>query len=297
MKKKILVLGIIVMLLATLVILTGCGNTEEDNSKVEGDSVKATENKKQETSNIGKTVTNYTANEQKWKVFYEDDSTGRIYLIASDLVNSKYLSNSYKNGASNWEGGYSDVRIYNYEWNDSTKVSLETQNRQDSLFMATNYQLNENYVNSKCVSTLLNTDNWKDFVDTQYADYAIGGPTIEMFVASWNKKHDEKLYANNTNEYGYYIGRKEKPTEFFTYIEDDELYFIKYNEENYATGYWIASPSANDLAPGRRIMRASYGGDLNFAYPSDATYGVRPVVVLKEGVKLTSNNDGSVTLK
>ena len=209
----------------------------------------------------------------------------------------KYLSNSYKNGASNWEGGYSDVRIYNYEWNDYTKVSLETQNRQDSLFMATNYQLNENYVNSKCVSTLLNTDNWKDFVDTQYADYAIGGPTIEMFVASWNKKHDEKLFADNTNEYGYYIGRKEKPTDFFTYIEDDELYFIKYNEENYATGYWIASPSANDLAPGRRVMRASYGGDLNFAYPSDATFGVRPVVALKEGIKLTSNSDGTVTLK
>ena len=291
MKKNLLS----ILLIGILIIgITGCDKKEEskDNS-TNNEGQKETS----KSSNYGKVVKNYTANEQEWKVFYENEENGRIYLITSGFVHSKYLANSYKNGASNWEGGYSETRIYNYEWNDSTKVNLEEQNRHDELFMATKYKLNAEYKSSRAVSTLLNTGNWTDFVDKNYAEYAIGGPTIELFAASYNSKHpDDKLYIA-TNEYGYYVGLKENPTDFFTLLTNDELYFLEYDEEATATGYWIASPSANDLSPGNRIIRASYDGNLNFSYPSDATYGVRPVVVLKEGIKIEENSDGTVSLK
>lgn len=300
MKKLVSVLMLIILLSFSLINLTGCSdsNESENNEVSEKQISNNDESVVEEKNDLGKVVTNYTANDQEWKVFYEDDETGRIYLITSDYVESKYLANSYKNGASNWEGGYSEERIYNYEWNDTDKAVLETNNREDELFMATGYELNDKYKNSRCVSTLLNTDNWKDFVDNTYADYAIGGPTIEMLVASWNKKGYKKLYADNTNEYGYYIGAKEKSEDFFWFFDEkDELYVPHDDYYKSCSGYWIASPSANSLAPGARVFTVSYSRQIGFAYPSDATYSVRPVVVLKEGTKLKTNSDGTVTIK
>lgn len=298
MKKLVSILMMIILLFFSLLTLTGCSDNIEEDVEIEKQISNKEESVGEEKTNLGKVVSNYKANNQEWKVFYEDDNNGRIYLITSDYVESKYLANSYKNGASNWEGGYSEERIYNYEWNDTDKAVLETNNRQDELFMATGYELNEKYKNSRCVSTLLNTDNWKDFVDTNYAEYAIGGPTIEMLVASWNKKGYKKLYADNTNEYGYFVGAKEKSEEFFCFFDEKDELFVPHDEYyESCSGYWLASPSANSLAPGARVLTVSYSLQLGFAYPSDPTYGVRPVVVLKEGTKLQTNSDGTVTIK
>ena len=80
-----------------------------------------------------------------------------------------------------------------------------------------NVSASTNY-NAKAVSTLLNTDSWTNFLDktdgTGKAKYAIGGPTVEMWMASWNDKYPEEndkyknfqLLCNYTDSYGYYIG-------------------------------------------------------------------------------------------
>ena len=240
----------------------------------------------------GSTVTNYNANGIEWKVFYA--TTDRIYLIASDYVHYSKLTNAYKNGASCYNT--SDYP-YSYYW-ASGGTSLETTGRQDGIFMATGYTLNGSNKNSKCVSGLLNTNNWTDFVDTNYADYAIGGPTLNMYIASWNAKGYTTLYTN-TNTNGYYVGTSANSET--TYVDmsntagyGDTLYYPHQSAYSNCYTYCLAAPSVFHTDS---IMCVSCNGSVSGygSYYNDY-FGVRPLVSLKSGVTLQENSDGTVTL-
>ena len=240
----------------------------------------------------GSTVTNYNANGIKWKVFYA--TTDKIYLIASDYVHYSKLTNAYKNGASCYNTG---TYPYSYYW-ASGGTSLETTGRQDGIFMATGYTLNSSYINSKCVSGLLNTNNWTTFVDTNYADYAIGGPTLSMYIASWNAKGYTTLYTN-TNTNGYYVGTSANPTDFSAEVSSDTagygdtLYYPHQSAYSNCTGYWLAAPTAANTTTLMSVERDGYV--LGF-YSDNYNIGVRPLVSLKSGVTLLENINGTVTL-
>ena len=45
-----------------------------------------------------------------------------------------------------------------------------------------------NNLNMKAVLILLDTEVWNDFANGIEGAEAIGGPTLEMFIASWNEK-------------------------------------------------------------------------------------------------------------
>ena len=241
----------------------------------------------------GSTVTNYNANGIKWKVFYA--TTDRIYLIASDEVHYSKLTNAYKNGASCFNT--SDYP-YSYYWANGG-TSLETTGRQDEIFMATGYTLNSSNVGSKCVSGLLNTNNWTDFVDTNYADYAIGGPTLNMYIASWNAKGYTTLYTN-TNTHGYYVGTSANPETIEVDMSNtagygDTLYYP--HKSDYSRyGYWLAAPSASSTYGPYDSVGVTYYGVVTGADCSNGFFGVRPLVSLKSGVTLQKNSDGTVTL-
>ena len=240
----------------------------------------------------GSTVTNYNANGIKWKVFYA--TTDRIYLIASDYVHYSKLTNAYKNGASCYNTG---THPYSYYW-ENVPTSLETTGRQDGIFMATGYTLNSSNKNSKCVSGLLNTNNWTAFVDTNYADYAIGGPTLNMYIASWNAKGYTTLYTN-TNTNGYYVGTSANPTDYSADMSSDTagygdtLYYPYKSAYSNCYGYWLVAPSASDAY---YIMGVGCSGRVNRGDYCAYGFGVRPLVSLKSGVALQENSDGTVTL-
>ena len=240
----------------------------------------------------GSTVTNYNANGIKWKVFYA--TTDRIYLIASDYVHYSKLTNAYKNGASCYNTG---TYPYSYYW-ASGGTSLETTGRQDGIFMATGYTLNSSKDNSKPVSGLLNTNNWTDFVDTNYADYAIGGPTLNMYIASWNAKGYTTLYTN-TNTNGYYVGTSANPTTTSVDMSSDKagygdtLYYPYQSSYSNCYGYWLVAPSA---ARTDGIMSVYDDGSVDYGTYGSYAFGVRPLVSLKSGVALQENSDGTVTL-
>lgn len=108
--------------------------------------------------------------------------------------------------------------------------------------------------------------------------YKRGGPTLEMWVNSWNErekgaKNFSKLYAvpkTGENDYGYYIGTVENEESIsanLLYIGEngnegkkgtgyyDTLYFPHRMSDagdldndkakEYVNGYWVASPSAH----------------------------------------------------
>ena len=223
-----------------------------------------------------------------WRIFYNNGEN--IFIIAADYVAN---TSSYLNNAGTGMSTYSAYGLY---WISAPSTAQDTS--QAALFgqtLWTDYSTNEN---ARCVSTLLNTNNWTGFVDSTYGEYAIGGPTVEMWVASYNAKGYTPLYCNNTNSKGYYIGNSEGTTDYSYSVTDDSnngygdtLYFPHQEAVNDCYSYWLASPSAISTNGVMRVGCDGYVGDRSYRFSS---VGVRPLVSLKSEVKAVQNADTGV---
>ena len=102
-------------------------------------------------------------------------------------------------------------------------------------------------VNMKAVAYMLDTNIWNSF-KADKADYAIGGPTIEMLISSYNKKHNVDYRVRATGTYGYYTisidGGKTWKSEYPGMLDkNDSLYALSSSETG---GMWLASPSYDE---------------------------------------------------
>ncbi len=253
--------------------------------------------------------------ENDWKVFYVDKE-GRTFIIAADYVSSNTCE-ALKTAttAANMTENTSDDKYkghcYYWDYKDGNPEVIyhcndghnDLNNSKDpcsypDIFMGTGYYCSDHVgedgtggnPNSRCASSLMCTENWEPFVDESYgATHAIGGPTLEMWVASWNKKHGQNaegedngitLCANgNSNRgYGYYVGTGENPTDYDIFLTsctegyNDELYFPHKDYENldldgddksndYCEGYRLASPSASSYE--HYLMEVNCSGMVN----------------------------------
>ena len=240
----------------------------------------------------GKTVTDHKSTNgwSGWKIFYAQGSY--VYLIADDYVPNSLIKDST---------GMELNGNYQARWETSNPPAMQNVGSSRTIFKGTRYTLNQNYPNSKCASTLLRTSNWSNFLSSNKSGLAIGGPTIEMWMASWNQIYpNDKLYCNSTNTYGYRVGTSSTPsTEYIDYnvMNKKEGYKNKlYYPHNISSAwngvytYWTCSPSAfvykNDGTSGERLInidnRGYVGSDPYYFY----TAGIRPVVRMKSGVSM-----------
>ncbi len=268
--------------------------------------------------------------ENDWKVFYvgsEDDgypeTNGKTFIIAADYVNgdkcnalqtaAETNSHMTKNSDVGYEYCYywdnndveGDEPKVTYYCNDGHNKELNKEKNQCSfpeIFMGTGYYCSDHVgtdgkgenPNSRCASSLMCTDNWNGFVDSSYgATYAIGGPTLEMWVASWNKKHGKDVDKDNgitlcakpkssdSSCTGYCIGEGENATDTYYDITsctdgyNDTLYFPhqsnyndldKDNSDEYCWGYWLASPSAYSSSSLMYVICNGYVNYSNYNY-------------------------------
>ena len=257
----------------------------------------------------GLTVTNYESqNGQKdWKIFYSDwkenSDDAHIFLITGDYAD---LSQPDRLDA-NTGLILPNNNKYTVYWSNSLPAfSEDIEDNILTRFMAKGYNINEHKENpnSKWVSTLLNTNNWEKYKDSNNkAEYAIGGPTIEMWFESWNnlyKNVDGEIFCNNSNEYGYYMGTTSEPT------NNEYIYFSKRKGYNNKLFYshttkvsdtsgdcsyvWFASNSSTDK---RRIFTNNYQGGIVDAWGSGSysgSIGLRPVVSLNKGVTVDAKD-------
>ena len=179
----------------------------------------------------GLTVTNYESqNGQKdWKIFYSDwnenPDDAHIFLITGDLAD---LSQTDRLDV-NTRIVLGENNKYRVRWNTSNLPEFESDIEDKVLtrFKAKGYNINKykDKSNSKCISDLLNSNYWMKYKDNgDKAEYAIGSPTIEMWMDSWNnlyKNVDGEIFCNNSNEYGYYMGTTSEPT------NNEYIYFSK----------------------------------------------------------------------
>ena len=281
-----------------------------------------------------------------WRIFYED-KTGRVFLIAADYAPntcgllqkeggsdgeliagmSKSTDSSYSNCCYNWS------TVPGYTCNDGRNGTNKDKSQCSFLdiFMPEVDTCNGHYYcsdhtgndNSKCASQLQCTGEWSGFVDSKYAEYAIGGPTIEMWLGSWNSHTDkskyEELKYNDSAFYSYSSGYSsgESSSSSSTHLitttdgKNDTLYFPHlgsssnldlFNDKKNGSSeggtekascycYWLASPSG-----GRDdcVMSVDYKGNLSGSFYYNGSLACRPVILLKSEVYVEVQEDGTV---
>ncbi len=171
---------------------------------------------------------NYSANGvTDWKIFSKDGDN--IYLITEDVVPGNILNVT---GTITINGNY----VYT---TDNTNTTL--------------------------VNWMTNTSNWINFVNTKYAEQALGGATLEQLAVSANGKLKTSYTVDS--------------------IQGEMLNDVLYKASD---SYWIATSYSDDM---KKVWRMHA---LGFLQSNDASVGnsdnycrIRPLVRLKSNVKMT----------
>ena len=121
-----------------------------------------------------------------WRIFYNNGKN--VFLIAADYLDNDKLPEEVKMTA---DKEFSKYSIY---WSDNNLNEVENGSVKEDIankFMF-NYIFEQpnstDNLNMKAVSILLDTNVWDDFANGIEGAEAIGGPTLELFIASWNEK-------------------------------------------------------------------------------------------------------------
>lgn len=262
------------------------------------------------TKYYGKTVTGYTSTSATegtkvgtvgWKIFYAGPTPGtttnNIYLIADASI---HYDNAPTSATETLNKGNSD---YNFHFNNiisdySTGAAAITDIKvKPWLSYLNTYPTNTNN-NMKAVAFMLDTSRWNMYYKGDVAEYAIGGPTLDMFVASYNEYYEDDTtftgtkaicYARTSD--GYAVGNA------WTGETDTSVSNLGTGNGLYTQSY-LASPSAF----GGHYLVVYEGGTLSYEagwrepdpFVSTSVYGssLRPVVCLKSDVVLTETADG-----
>ena len=233
----------------------------------------------------GKKVTNYTAGGKTYRIFYIDTEgkfgdKNTVYLKADWTANDTTLS-SY----TSYTPSGTDLATYK-------KLNPSWAAKRGSSTSSWNY-------NEHAAAWLCSPSQWTTYYDSTKANYAIGSPTAEMYVASYNQvSHttgNYKLGATyRATDYPGYIytlnGKQSNISNSDYWTGNNTLDYAGYNSmycgKNGSTGsywWWLASPSAYGSNYVCRVgggNAALNGNDYSYAY------GVCPLVSLKSSFQL-----------
>ena len=138
--------------------------------------------------------------------------------------------------------------------------------------------------NEQAAAWLCDPSKWTAYCDTDKANYAIGGPSVEMYVKSYNQTHGDdalgcQYQTNDAPGYGYKVNGTIQNSGWYTNNYTLDYYSMKYKSMYCGqNGWWLASPSA-----GNSYHVCSVNGrNANLTYyDCDYRNGVSPLVSLK----------------
>lgn len=243
-------------------------------------------------SYIGSTVTNYTPNggdkNVGWKIFYagksdagDSSENDHIYLIADDYIDIKNSAGEYNTPVSA-NGIHVDALVDSPKCAALATIKKSGYSSYNSL--AKNW-LKEDYGSSP-IKYMLDTEGWSSLYGNEYAEYAIAGPTVEMFAKSWNSNDGYPKLSYSYDNYGYSMDNIKSTDTGYS----DRLYFQSIEEEvrNSCDGYWIIGQS--DWWGTISISNKNGDHSVNSYTPYGLnSIGFRPVVCLNTKVKLQAD--------
>jgi len=284
-----------------------------------------TEKKNFYESFYGSVVTNYgktidTSLNDQWKIFYADGE--HIYLIADSYVNYTSLPTTRVNGTeykfvkgnTDWKANFGNdvtsnmMKVYQNGASDisdkiigSKTITAERIKGLNNSFFYTKTLTGSGQPNMQAVASMLDVDLWKAFMDasngTGKAEYAIGGPTVEMFMVAYNQSHGTTWTAeakskteDNTSADGYYVGTSSSSLSSTMSGVDqsaNKVYRPETNPDN-TYGFWLASPMANYNC---HLVSVLSNGNVGHSDCRLAGLGFRPLVCLKSNVQLVKTGE------
>ena len=216
----------------------------------------------------GKVAENYTKGGLTYRIFYVDkdnkygDGKNTVYLKA-DYTEGKALSTDISKSTN------SDLILYkrmNPIWS-AKRGGID----------ATSWNNNE-----KAAALLCAPSQWTAYVDEDKASYAIGGPSVEMYIDSYNQVTLRAIYSETDSPgYIYTIDGTIQNNGWTTNLEtvDNIGYNSMYAQsEKY---WWLTSPSSYNF------------NGICYVYPSSLNYdgynftrAVEPIVCLKPAIRI-----------
>ena len=242
----------------------------------------------------GYKVTNYNSTAGgTYRIFYYDavgkyGEANTLYLKRDWTANDVKLS----------------TKISDSSWTDTNKNNAVTMMRKMNPDYASNqtsktaYSSLENN-NERGATWLCDTTQFETYVDSTMANFAIGGPSVEMYCDSYNQvTHTSgatgtdaltaSYQSTNVPGYIYQVNGEKQNSGWYTNSDTVDLsgYHGMYLCNQSAKGsywWWLASPSAYD-ADG---VCGVYGSNARLGSSFvTSTGGVCPAVSLKSGVRL-----------
>ncbi len=247
----------------------------------------------------GAIVTGYdcpnSAGVNAWKIFYADENN--IYLITDDYIHYDYCPSSATQSISSNSTYYQlsmGSVIIDYPNGSAHLTNEKIKALNNDYFNVKGYASTND--NMKAVAYMLDTNVWSVFAGN-HAEYAIGGPTVELVMKSYSQKYNVNYQAQATNNFGYQIS-KDGENWAIQYDEmlnkNDSLYVI--NTTQKASAMWMASTCA---AGPSQLKVVFYNGKVyhDVSYDGRAGSGFRPLVCLKSTTKLEKMEDGTYKIK
>ncbi len=237
-----------------------------------------------------------------WRIFYAGPEPGgtesNIYLIANDYIKGSVAPKSVGNHSVNSSGEYiwfvDIVEKNDYSTGGSwIKINSKAKSWLNK-YLSSSYGMSTNN-NMKVVSYLMDTNVWSSYAGSN-AEYAIGGPTLELFCASYKDTHQSRwLECDSVNQYGYQIkwsdGSYGYSVSGLTQNEYNEIYIKSDNSKT--EGMRLASPTASSS---NHSFYANYDGSVDCNNYSSDYLGLRPIVCLKSEVQLEAQGDGTYAI-
>ncbi len=264
---------------------------EEHTESTEPEIVDSTDIANNPEKHFGGYVTNYTTPsgdpDVQWRIFYADESN--IYLIASDYIHYDYIpsSENYSVDIGNTDYKISCGGAIIQDYTGSVDIADE---RIKKWISYVNEYQNRTQTNIQQVAFMLDIDIWSIKYANDYASYAVGAPTIELWCASYKKTHPEEYVVWTVKDtYGYSIGEQTPTSSEVSYTSlvngtdnYNELYHITKTDK--AENMWIASPSSFGSYS---VYRISSFGSLSSGNRTElVNVGLRPIVCLNSDTNL-----------
>ena len=256
-------------------------------------------------SYIGSTVTNYTPNggdkNVGWKIFYAGKSNAgdsseadHIYLIADDCIDIKNSAGEYNTPVSA-NGNQVDALVDAPKCAALMTIKNESSGDSDEDSLAKNWEDGMAWKEKQPLKYLFNTTGWKNLYGNEYAEWAIGTPTITMFLKSWNSNVGYTQYKY-TYDGSYTLAGSMYELSFDSdKVEyNDSLYFPSMNSgvRNSCYGYWMIGNRETDGIRERTwsaIIDESGNHTVRAYMYGENTLGFRPVVCLNTNVRLQAD--------
>ena len=210
----------------------------------------------------GQKVTNYTVKTSEmstniWRLFYQDSNY--TYLITDECIGIYKPSNYYS------------------PYTNGSMVSIIGQKLNPMLLEAGTFFVEMN-IDSSILTTawLTDTTNWSTYVDDEDVVFAIGSPTLELYVASFNATASANgatpIATLTLGTHGYRMPAR---------VELETSYNYGIYNKNLQSKWWIASPTSG--GSGQFVVNASERIFSDFSV-SNSSFAVRPIVCIPTSV-------------